>query len=295
MISFDHLHPDTAAVMTRPRDERLDFILRDKWVPHPIAQAALDKLDQLVAYPRSIRMPSRLVVGRPNNGKSTIMQQFASRHPVLIGDDGMAKVPVICVETPSDCGESELWSAVLWAIGISHREKELAHIKKRQVKTVLRNMGTKVLAFDEFNNLINAGKETSIILAALKEISNELHISIAAAGTQLAINAIRSEPQMDTRFDYIILERWGLDEKYRSFVATYEELLPLAHPSDLAGIEILPLIWDMAGDTVGAVVNLLKKAAEAAIISGEERITPGLMKKLDWVKPEDRARQVNRA
>ena len=57
--------------------------------------------------------------------------------------------------------ESELWSTILWALGISHREKDPASLKKRQVKSALQYASVRLLVIDEFNNLSNAGKKAA--------------------------------------------------------------------------------------------------------------------------------------
>jgi len=110
-----------------------------------------------------------------------------------------------------------LWSTILWALGISHREKDPASLKKRQVKSALQYASVRLLIIDEFNNLSNAGKKAADLLAAIKGLSNDLKISIVAAGTQAAINALNSDPQMKSRFEPAPLDRWRLDAEYLRF------------------------------------------------------------------------------
>lgn len=295
MRPYEHLEPSVAEALTLPTPERLVFCRSDRWVGYTRASQILEQLDQLLIYPKSLRMPNILIVGRSGNGKSSILERFANRHPVQITPSGSPIAPIVHIQMPDTPDETELWSTILWTLGVSHREKDPAHIKKRQVKSVLQYASVRLLVIDEFNNLTNAGKKAADLLAAIKGLSNDLKVSIVAAGTQQAINALNSDPQMKSRFEPAALDRWRLDSEYLRFLASYEMLLPLAEPSGLATRQLAPIIYGMAGETIGATVKLLKSAACCAIEMGQERIDEKVLKNLGWTKPgewDDIARRV---
>ncbi|MBU0784118.1 MAG: TniB family NTP-binding protein [Gammaproteobacteria bacterium] len=285
MTKFAHLNEEVADVLTLPTPERIEFCQSDRWVGYTRATRILEQLDQLLIYPKTLRMPNLLVVGRSGNGKSSILERFACRHPIQITAAGAPMAPLLHIEMPDTPDESELWSTILWALGISHREKDPASLKKRQVKSALQYASVRLLVIDEFNNLSNAGKKAADLLAAIKGLSNDLKISIVAAGTQAAINALNSDPQMKSRFEPAPLDRWRLDAEYLRFLASYERLLPLAEPSGLATREIAPIIYGMCGETIGSTVKLLKAAACFAINNGVEKIDARVLKNLPWTKP----------
>lgn len=295
MITCDHLDPEVAEALTLPTPERVEFCRADRWVGYTRATHILKQLDQLLIYPKTLRMPNLLLVGRSGNGKSSILERFAHRHPVQITATGSPIAPLLHIQMPDTPDETEFWSTILWALGVSHREKDPASIKKRQVKSTMQYASVRLLVIDEFNNLTNAGKKAADLLAAIKGLSNDLKIPIVAAGTQAAINALNSDPQMKSRFEPAALDRWKLDNEYLRFLASYEKLLPLAEPSNLASRELAPTIYGMAGETIGATVKLLKKAAEHAVESGRERIDDRVLKSITWAKPgewDDIARRV---
>lgn len=94
------------------------------------------------------------------------------------------------------------------------------------------NSNVQMLALNEFNNVADAGRATSDLLAAIKNLSNELRVTIVAAGTAKAINALNLDPQLKSRFEPIGLPHWSADREYRRFLASYEQLLPLlSHPA----------------------------------------------------------------
>jgi hypothetical protein len=287
MKDFAHLDPEVAQALTLPTPERIAFCQTDRWIGYTRATQILKQLDQLLVYPKSLRMPNLLIVGRSGNGKSSLLERFYNRHPVQITESGSPIVPILHIGMPETPNESEFWSTILWSLAISHREKDPAALKKRQAKSTMQYAEVRLLVIDEFNNLVNAGKLAGALLAAIKGLNNDLKISVAAAGTQAAINALNSDPQMKSRFEPAGLDRWKLDAEYLRFLASYERLLPLAEPSGLATREIAPKLYGMAGDTIGSNVKLLKALATRAIELGKERIDVKLLDDLEWTRPGD--------
>lgn len=286
MNEFDHLSAEVAPMLELSKKERKAFCNEDRWVGYTRAIEILGQLDDLVNYPHGLRMPNILVVGRSGNGKSSIVERFRHSHEVRVREDGGPIAPVLHMEMPDTPDQGQFWSAVLWALLITHRETAPAKLLKKEAKSALQYAHVSVLVIDEFNNLINAGRKAGDLLASIKELSNALKISIVAFGTQAAINALNSEPQMKSRFQPAPLQRWHLDAEYLRFLASYERLLPLAKPSGLATRELAPRLYDMGGDTIGGTVKLLKASASLAIDIGTECITNAVLDKVNWTGSE---------
>lgn len=295
MSDTSHLLPEVEQALCLEVGERIEFCRQDRWVGYTRAIQILEQLDDLLTYPKSLRMPNLLVVGRSGNGKSSLIERFTNRHHIQARPTGTPIIPILSIEMPEVPTESELWSLILLALGISHRERDPAHIKKRQAKSVLGYAEVRVLVIDEFNNLTRAGKHAGALLSAIKGLSNDLKLSIVAAGTQEAVNALNSDPQMQSRFQPAVLDRWKLDREYLKFLASYERLLPLQRPSNLASREIAPLIHGMAGDTIGAAVKLIKAAAVHAIKTNAEKIDANVLGSVNWVRVDQWAEVGRRA
>lgn len=287
MIDTNHLDPDVVPMLQRPLEDRLEYCKTDRWIGYTRATEIMRKIDQLLVYPKSLRMPNVLIVGRSGNGKSSIVHRYSKKNPIQISGTGDAIVPVLKISMPETPNESEFWSEILWAMGISHGDRDSANLKKRQAKSVLGHSSLRVLVIDEFNNLTTAGKEAGDLLAAIKGISNDLKVSIVAAGTQAAINAMNLDPQMKSRFDPAVLDRWKLNTEYLRFLTSYERLLPLAEPSNLASRELGTILYGMAGETIGSTVKLLKEASSFALSSGKERIDKTVLEGLQWIKEDE--------
>jgi hypothetical protein len=285
MTEYLHLNPEVREALQLPTSERIEFSQMDRWVGYTRAQQILKQLDDLFAYPKSLRMPNVLLVGRSDNGKSSIVQHFVHRHPMIMREDGSPGPCVVWLAMPAMPTESSFWSELLWSLNIKHRERDTPEKKRRQAFDAMEYASVRMLAIDEFNHLTNAGKDAGRLLAAIKNVSTALRIPIVASGTQAAINALNSDPQMKSRFEPAVLDRWKLDREYLRFLASYETFLPLAEPSDLASRELAPTIYGMAGDTIGATVKLLKGAAAHALRSGHERIDAGILASMNHVRP----------
>lgn len=281
-MSYAHLTDKTAEVLTWPMPERIVACQKDRWIGYAGAIDTLGQLDDLLAHPRTQRMRNLLIVGRSGNGKTASLEHFIKRHPILIAETGAPVAPIVRIEMPETPDESELWSCILWALGISHRERDPASIKKRQVKTTMQYADVRMLVIDEFNNLANAGKRAGELLAAIKNLSNELRISVVAAGTPAAIHALNSDLQMRSRFDAIPLSPWKRGMQYQRFLETYERVIPLAKPSQMGSTSMATALYDLGGETIGGTVKLLKAASVEAIRSGAEQITPVVLAVLNW-------------
>ena len=284
MTSHKHLLPGVAEILELPVPARIEFCQTDRWIGYTRAQQILNQLDDLFVYPKSLRMPNILLVGRSDNGKSSIIQHFVNRHPMIMREDGSPGPCVAWLAMPASPTESSFWSELLWSLNIRHGERDSPEKKRRQAFDAMEYASVRVLAIDEFNHLTNAGKDAARLLAAIKNVSTALRIPIVASGTQAAINALNSDPQMKSRFEPAVLDRWKLDREYLRFLASYEAFLPLAEPSELASRELAPTIYGMAGDTIGGTVKLLKSAASHALRSGREKIDAGVLASMNHVR-----------
>ena len=269
---YEHLSRDVVEILEYTTAERIQFCQSDRWVGYTRAQQILKQLDDLLAYPKSLRMPNLLLVGRSDNGKSSILQHFVGRHPMLMREDGTPGPTVLWFSMPATPTESSFWSELLWSLNIQHRERDPVEKKRRQALNAMEYASVRMLAIDEFNHLTNAGKDAGRLLSSIKNLSSDMRLSILASGTEAAFNAHNTDPQMRSRFEPAKLERWKLDKEYLRFLASYEMLLPLAEPSGLASRELAPTIYGMAGDTIGATVKVLKNAAVHALQTGREKI-----------------------
>jgi len=187
------------SAMTEPSSltaaARIDLVLSDRWVAYPQGQAALQRLEELLRGAQRTRMPSLLIVGDPDVGKTTILRKFMrGRSPSFDSETGRSRMEVVAIEAPPEADERRLYGAILDAIGAPVPARR-AMEAERAVHGQLQRLRTRLLVIDETNNLmIGTGAAQRKTLAALRRLSNTLSLAMAYFGTLEALNALTSDP-----------------------------------------------------------------------------------------------------
>ena len=63
-LDLSHLHSAAQPVARLPNEERLRYVRADRWIGYSRANAALERLETLFAWPSKLRMPNLLLIGR---------------------------------------------------------------------------------------------------------------------------------------------------------------------------------------------------------------------------------------
>src|ERR1017187_6539039 len=79
MNHLNHLIPAAAAELDRPVEERISRLRRPFWIGYTRAQTILEKIEHLLGHPGTHRMPSLLLAGDTNNGKTMLIRRFVER------------------------------------------------------------------------------------------------------------------------------------------------------------------------------------------------------------------------
>lgn len=266
-------------------EERLTHIDKPVFLPYKYASELLAEMEDLLVHPKTNRMPNMLIVGRSDNGKTEILREFLKRHPAEDRREFDAVyAPVIYIQAPPGPSEHIFLNKMLMTLGAPVRQNEAADRKLLQLMAILPRIQTKILMVDELNALL-AGSITKqrFFLNMLKYLSNELQISIVAAGTVEAEHAINSDAQLKSRFPLRVLPRWQEGEAFRKLLYNFEYVLPLKHASDIYRGEIAAKLYGLSDGVIGEVAKILRSAAKQAIKTKEERITLDLITQCPYV------------
>lgn len=284
----DHLNALVRDYVDLPYTEREKLIKSDRWIGYEAAQNAINKLEELLGYPRSIRMPSMLLVGDPGNGKSTILERFHNRYPIDKSANGRAIVPVLRLDMGTQPEESRFWSDILMKFQIAHRDTERVQSLKKEALGIMMESDTRLLIVDEFHNVLyGSPKKQRQFLAVLKNLSNDLRLPTVCAGTRESILVMHTDPQLSSRFEAFGLPNWKLNKNFLTLLAGFEALIPLGKPSGLTSSKLAPKLHSMSQGSIGALSKILEKAAIKAIKTSEECITPEILDGINWVKVSD--------
>ncbi|MBC9813934.1 TniB family NTP-binding protein [Crocinitomicaceae bacterium CZZ-1] len=283
--------------MTNNQDTRIDEVLKERWIGYTRSTEILKSLELLFRFHKSSRMQNVLIMGESNNGKTTIARKFLNSHPPYLRtieekESGcMFEVvtrPVIMVQCPHIPNEKRLYYEILDQLNLPYRKTTKAEYLQKTVINALKDMDTRVLILDEVHHILSGSPaKQREFLNLLKYISNTAYISIVALGTNEASFALKAEKQLDTRFDKMIIPRWKYDSDFIRLLMTIEKILPLEKESNLAEESISKELFRMSNGILGEVVKISRLAAIEAIESGIEKITPQLLKKLNYTSPFD--------
>ena len=233
-------------------------------------------------------MPNLLLIGPTNNGKSMIVEKFRRGHLPITEADREC-IPVLCVQMPSEPSVLRFYVALLAALGAPLQpRRRVADIEQISLK-LLRLTGVRMLVIDELHNVLaGQGNSRREFLNLLRFLGNELRIPIIGVGTREAYLAVRSDDQLENRFEPIVLPLWNMNDDTLSLLASFAAALPLQQPSDIATPDMAQYLLTRCEGTIGELTRLLTSAAIAAVESGAESINHRTLIMADYVGPTER-------
>lgn len=289
-----HLSENTRIFVEAATDEqRIKHVKEFRWIGYSDAIKILKKMEDLLDYPKSSRMPNLLLVGDSNNGKTVLLNQFHKRHQAYVDEDekGFSKVinPVLYIQAPPEPDEKRFYNIIFEKLYAPYKTSE--KIEQRQLRLIhlLKEMETKVLVIDEIHHVL-AGTlaKQRLFLNVLKYLSNELQIPLICAGTRDAFNAIQTDTQLSNRFEPKVLPRWTNDKELKRLLISFENILPLKKESHLIENSITNKILAMSDGLIGEISKIIELSTILAIETNVEKITPNILNSIDYIGPDKR-------
>lgn len=239
-------------------------------------------------------MPNLLLVGATNNGKSMIIERFRRQHPPSSTPD-IEQIPVLCVQMPSDPSIPRFYTAVLAALGAPIWTRRSVPELEQLALSILRNVGVRVLVIDELHNVLAGRADVRReFLNLLRFLGNELRIPLVGVGTREAYLAIRSDDQLENRFEPFTLPLWESNAEARSLLASFASSFPLQRNSELDSEDMARYLIARSEGTIGELASLLMEAAVTAVDCGEESINRRTLNMVDYDGPSIRRRKFER-
>ena len=150
-----HLTETAASKLVLSNGERIRHIKRPRWIGYGRAKEVLDKLEDLLDYPRQERMPNMLLIGETNNGKTMLISRFRELHPAVENPTGEAmKIPVLYIQTPPGPDERGLYNAILNRLFERSPRTQSTDAKRDLVVAVLRRVELGMVIIDEMHHLL---------------------------------------------------------------------------------------------------------------------------------------------
>ena len=242
-LDLSHLHESAQRIARLPAAERLRYVRADRWIGYPRAAEALERLETLLSWPAKQRMPNLLLIGPTNNGKSMIVEKFRRGPPAGARIRTGNRSRCWCVQMPS---EPSVMPLLHRAAGRARRAAAaplpaLADLEQLVLR-LLRGGEVRMLVIDELHNVLaGSGDRRREFLNLLRFLGNELRIPLVGVGTREAYLAIRSDDQLENRFEPLMLPPWEADADTCSLLASFAAPFPLRRPSPIATAEMAAL------------------------------------------------------
>lgn len=287
MTSHEHIHPDFRHIMGLSDSDRIAFMDQPRWIAYPQSNRILDTLRGLMEKPARPRMPSLLLVGDSNNGKTTIVRRFRELHgQSYVNDDADSVKPVILAEAPPSADEKGFYISILERFFTPYRASDAVSRLRYQVIHLLRMCHTRILIIDEFHSLLTGSAiKQREVMNAIKLLCNELAIPIVGVGTREAVRVLHTDPQHASRFDVVALPLWELNQDFQKLLAGFEKVLPLKKPSRLHQPELASRLHIISEGNMGNLHRLVVECATEAIRTGKEQIDKNIIEGKSWVRP----------
>jgi len=292
---MNRLHPDIEELLNCSDTERIKKVEDSKWIGYPRAKKILDKLEDLLIHPKTLRMPNLLLVGDTNNGKTILVNRFNKIHePRITADDERLNRNVVLIQAPHKPDERMFYNSLLDSLYVPYKFNDRVEKKQQQVIQLFSHIGVKMLIIDEIHHILaGSAMAQRTFLNMIKYLANELQIVIVGAGIKDAFNVINSDPQLANRFEPAVLPKWTMNDEYLRLLASFEYVLPLKEGSNLSDQEIASKILLLSQGTIGEISTVIRKAAKSAIKSKTERITLKVLNNIDYIPPSERRSQIN--
>jgi hypothetical protein len=292
-VDLSHLRPEVRELAALPAAERLALRPAHRWIGYTRAGQALARLEEMLARePGRLRPRCTLVVGPTNNGKTAIAARFLRDHPAHASADGGHEViPVLAVQMPPAPTVNRLYAALLAALGVPGPLQGRSPDREGFVLRLLRTVGCRMILIDELHNLLAApAPRARELLNLLRHLTNEPRIPLACLGTREAWLAVRSDDQLENRFEPFLLPPWEDGPELGRLLSSFEAVLPLREASGLGSPAMRTRVLRRSEGTIGEIAALLAAAADAALRAGRERIAPEDLDAADYQPPTARRR-----
>lgn len=265
-----HLLPSARELAQCDDGVRIRGLARSHWIDYPRATQALEILERLLQTPQRERMPCLLLHGDSNIGKTQVVSKFQRRHLPEYDEEKGSRCDKLL---PCRCHQHPSSPSLLFELGAPFNAAARLSALENLSRTLLRKVSARMLIVDEVHHLLAGNyREQRASLNLLKFLANDLKIAVVLVGTQDAVIALQTDPQMVSRFARLEVPRWQETEAFRSLLAAFERILPLRRPSNLARQEMVHAILTASGGLTGEVSRVLTVSAELAIRDGQEAI-----------------------
>lgn len=262
---------------------------RKHYIEHSFATAIEDRLTEaLEDYPTD-GDSHFLVVGDSGMGKTKLVKHFMRSNGVEWPlPYAQKEVPILLIGLVSPSPKGFL-ATIMETLGSPYPKSGSHETLYPLVLRLLRDVCLKLLIIDEIHHIKSGRRdERERTLILIKQLGNDLGITIIGCGTADALRAIQLDPQLERRFEPLALGRWRDDDDGWGLLNAIEATLPLEEPSFLSDERTARWIFAETEGLTGEIDRMIRRAAVKAIGSERPHLDLQFLKSLPWVRPSKR-------
>ncbi|WP_374469534.1 TniB family NTP-binding protein [Phenylobacterium sp.] len=274
---FAHLHETVRDLALADPSTRKAAIYTERWIDYPAGVDAIERMFELLLIPPRTRMPSILFWAAPNMGKTFIQAHFEALLKEDTGRRGFSESAVVRYELSGGLDERRLYVELLLSLGAPAPEKTSRTRLQRQLLQQFGARGVRLLILDEFQRVTKlSAKDEAEVVDALRLLSSQAHLCLAAFGSSEAKGLIEADPHLRERFELVELPKWQRRAAWSvKMVSERISFMPLRKPTQVDR-EFMDMLKEHSDESLGRMFHLLERCAVAAL-EEEEYITPALI------------------
>jgi hypothetical protein len=268
MSDFTHVHPSSHILFELSDEARVVACARDLWIPHPSAESLMNRMNFLMKFTHKINAPSMLIIGPGGSGKTSMIEEMKARNQ--FSDSKM--VFVTMHQSPNGYSLKDLILQEL-GLGVGKRARQGDNISP-EMQYIIKSRNLRAIVIDEIHDALTLTEvQQRINLSLLKNLAGSSYgLSVFAFGVPDAARVLRRDPQLARRYAVRSLNRWGNDNDFRSFAASYINRLPLKKPTNFKDQRLFLKIMEKGQGLTDNIVKILQASAMAAINDRSEHI-----------------------
>lgn len=186
---------------------------------------------------------------------------------------------------PTRATHDEFWLTLLDQAR-SYRSFVNMHSAEREFRAIetlqsAKRTGLKLIIIDDCENLLEVTpKRRRLMIHCVSGAWKRSQVPILLMVTPKLASVILQDHERVGFHEIFYLPQWRVNDDFLDLLESFERALPLRQPSGLTQRELAMHLYALSDGRLGMLADILKKAAEAAITSGSERITIELLDRL---------------
>ena len=244
---------------------RVAAIERDRWIGYPAGDAGILRLTEIYSMRARVRMPCLLIYGVSGAGKTMLLEKFQRDHAVK-APKREGRRSIVATQMPPVPVIRSLYSEIVRSLNGNIRSTFRFYELENIAIEMLTHAAPRMLIIDEIQHLLScSARDQRAALNAIKFLSNQLRMTIVAAGTYEALHVLRFDPQIASRFEQMELPVWVESEELRRFVAGYLSMLPIRKDTSAIDRRFIEYLLELTDGITGRIIDVLRRAAVHAL------------------------------